>query len=214
MNDIKEIAAALCEFQKAMPVLKKTGQNFQKGTAATIGDVVTIAMKGCKYGLSFSQKVHHRVQPETGVTTCFVETIMMHGASGQWLSSGEYPITPAKPNDPASFGSAQTYAKKTSHAAVYDPPPDTPDGKTEVETPNLSLVDELANCKSHEDRLAAARRAFKTDTPAQRQPTIEEAKMLLNLTDAGDLMDLFNTMRPENQIIIEMFSKRKEGETV
>ena len=38
--------------------------------------------------------------------------------------------------------------------------------------------------------------------------------MLLNLTDAGDLMDLFNTMRPENQIIIEMFSKRKEGETV
>ena len=237
MNEIKEIAAALCEFQKAMPVLKKTGQNFQKGTAATIGDVVTIAMKGCKYGLSFSQKVHHRVQPETGVTDCFVETIMMH-TSGQWLSSGEYPITPAKPNDPASFGSAQTYAKKNSLAAVYgiadhndddvdwdlgeegikdddgDPPPDTPDGKTEVETPNLSLVDELANCKSHEDRLAAARRAFKTDTPAQRQPTIEEAKMLLNLTDAGDLMDLFNTMRPENQIIIEMFSKRKEGETV
>ena len=65
MNDIKEIAAALCEFQKVMPVLKKTGQNFTKGTAATIGDVVTIAMKGCKFGLSFSQKVHHRVQPDT-----------------------------------------------------------------------------------------------------------------------------------------------------
>lgn len=238
MNDIKEIAAALCEFQKVMPVLKKTGQNFQKGTAATIGDVVTIAIKGCKFGLSFSQKVHHRVQPETGVTTCFVETIMMHGASGQWLSSGEYPITPAKPNDPASFGSAQTYAKKNSLAAVYgiadhndddvdwdlgeegikdddgDPPPDRPDEKTEVETPILSLVDELARCRSHEGRLAAARRVLKTDTPAQRQPTIEEAKMLLNLTDADDLMSLFNTMRPENQSIIEMFGKRKEGETV
>ena len=238
MNDIKEIAAALCEFQKVMPVLKKTGQNFTKGTAATIGDVVTIAMKGCKFGLSFSQKVHHRVQPDTGVTTCFVETIMMHGASGQWLSSGEYPITPLKPSDPASFGSAQTYAKKNSLAAVYGiadhndddvdwdlgedgikdnvggSPLASPDEKTKVETPNLSLADELAICRGHEDRLAAARRVFKTDTPEQRQPTIEEAKMLLNLTDAGDLMDLFNTMRPENQIIIEMFSKRKEGETV
>ncbi len=237
MNEIKEIAAALCEFQKAMPVLKKTGQNFQKGTAATIGDVVTIAMKGCKYGLSFSQKVHHRVQPETGVTDCFVETIMMH-TSGQWLSSGEYPITPAKPNDPASFGSAQTYAKKNSLAAVYgiadhndddvdwdlgeegikddnDKPPKT-SGEARVEAlkkpvSNLPLDEQLAACRNHAERIVVAERFFNTGTPQQRQPTIDEAKLFLNLTEAGDLMSLFNTMRPENQIIIDMFTKRQEG---
>lgn len=237
MNDIKEIAAALCKFQKNMPVLKKTGQNFTKGTAATIGDVVTIAMKGSEFGLSFSQKVHHRVQPDTGVTTCFVETIMMH-TSGQWLSSGEYPITPAKPNDPASFGSAQTYAKKNSLQAVYgiadhndddvdwdlgeegikddnDEPPKT-SGEARVQAlkkpvSNLPLDEQLAACRNHAERIVVAERFFNTGTPQQRQPTIDEAKLFLNLTEAGDLMSLFNTMRPENQIIIDMFTKRQEG---
>ena len=225
MSEIKEIAAALAKFQEKMPVLKKTGQNFAKGTAATIGDIITIAKQGSAFGLSFSQRIDYERHEESGVITAFVESTMLHGESGQSLTSGRYLVTPAKPNDPASFGSAVTYAKKNSLQALYgiadhndddvdwdlgpkgivaedSPPPPTP-----------PLDAELAAAPDHEARLAIARRVFKTDTPGQRQPTMDEAKLFLNLTDEADLMELFNTMRPEDKTIIDMFGKKKR-ETV
>ena len=54
-EDIKEIAAALSKFQDAMPILRKTGTNFTKGKAATIGDIVSVAKQGSKFGLSYYQ---------------------------------------------------------------------------------------------------------------------------------------------------------------
>ena len=122
MDEIKEIAAALAKFQAQMPVLKKTGQNFAKGTAATIGDIVSVAKHGSEFGLSFSQRIDYERHEESGVITAFVESTMLHGESGQSLTSGRYLVTPAKPNDPASFGSAVTYAKKNSLQALYGIP--------------------------------------------------------------------------------------------
>lgn len=238
MSEIKEIAAALAKFQAQMPVLKKTGQNFAKGTAATIGDIVTVAKSGSEFGLSFSQRIDYERHEESGVITAFVESTMLHGESGQSLTSGRYLVTPAKPNDPASFGSAVTYAKKNSLQALYgiadhndddvdwdlgpkgivveDSPPPAPPAKQEPVAPasEMPLDAELAAAPDHEARLAIARRVFKTDTPDQRQPTMDEAKLFLNLTDKADLMELFNTMRPEDKTIIDMFGKRKKGETV
>ena len=239
MDEIKEIAAALAKFQEKMPVLKKTGQNFAKGTAATIGDIITIAKQGAAFGLSFSQRIDYERHEESGVITAFVESTMLHGDSGQSLTSGRYLVTPAKPNDPASFGSAVTYAKKNSLQALYgiadhndddvdwdlgpkgivaedSPPPAPPPPKQEpvAQASGLTLDRELAAAPDHEARLAIARRVFKTDTPGQRQPTVDEAKLFLNLTDKADLMELFNTMRPEDKTIIDMFGKRKKGETV
>lgn len=239
MSEIKEIAAALAKFQEKMPVLKKTGQNFAKGTAATIGDIITIAKQGSAFGLSFSQRIDYERHEESGVITAFVESTMLHGESGQILTSGRYLVTPAKPNDPASFGSAVTYAKKNSLQALYgiadhndddvdwdlgpkgivaedNPPPAPPPPKQEpvAQAPGLTLDRELAAAPNHKTRLLIARRVFKTDTPEQRQPSMEEAKLFLNLTDKDDLMELFNTMRPEGQPIIDMFGQRKKGETV
>ena len=241
MDEIKEIAAALAKFQEKMPVLKKTGQNFAKGTAATIGDIITIAKQGAAFGLSFSQRIDYERHEESGVITAFVESTMLHGDSGQSLTSGRYLVTPAKPNDPASFGSAVTYAKKNSLQALYGiadhndddvdwdlgpkgivaedsppPPPPAPPAKQEPVAPasEMPLDAELAAASNHEARLAIARRVFKTDAPDQRQPTMDEAKLFLNLTDKADLMELFNTMRPEDKTIIDMFGKRKKGETV
>ena len=242
MDEIKEIAAALAKFQAQMPVLKKTGQNFAKGTAATIGDIVTVAKSGSEFGLSFSQRIDYERHEESGVITAFVESTMLHGESGQSLTSGRYLVTPAKPNDPASFGSAVTYAKKNSLQALYGiadhndddvdwdlgpkgivveespppPPPPAPPAKQEPVAPasEMPLDAELAAAPDHEARLAIARRVFKTDTPGQRQPSMDEAKLFLNLTDKADLMELFNTMRPEDKTIIDMFGKRKKGETV
>ena len=244
MDEIKEIAAALAKFQEKMPVLKKTGQNFQKGTAATIGDIVTVAKGGAEFGLSFTQRIDYERHEESGVITAFVESTMLHGESGQSLTSGRFPITPVKPNDPASMGSAVTYAKKYSLQSLYGiadhndddvdwdsgskakagpppppPPPAPPPPRPRKEEPvapasEMPLDAELAAAPDHEARLAIARRVFKTDTPDQRQPTMDEAKLFLNLTDKADLMELFNTMRPEDKTIIDMFGKRKKGETV
>ena len=242
MDEIKEIAAALAKFQEKMPVLKKTGQNFAKGTAATIGDIITIAKQGAAFGLSFSQRIDYERHEDSGVITAFVESTMIHGESGQSLTSGRYLVTPAKPNDPASFGAAVTYAKKNSLQALYGiadhndddvdwdlgpkgivvedspppPPPPAPPAKQEPVAPpsEMPLDAELAAAPDHEARLAIARRVFKTNTPGQRQPTMDEAKLFLNLTDKADLMELFNTMRPEDKTIIDMFGKRKKGETV
>jgi len=112
-EDIKEIAAALSKFQQAMPILKKTGQNFTKGNAATIGDIVTVAKQGSQFGLSYTQRVDF-----IGDEPSFVESIIMH-TSGQSLSSGKYKVMPIKPNDPSSFGAAVTFAKKNSLMALY-----------------------------------------------------------------------------------------------
>ena len=242
MSDIKEIAAALAKFQAQMPVLKKTGQNFAKGTAATIGDIVTVAKSGSEFGLSFTQRIDYERHEESGVITTFVESTMLHGESGQSLTSGRYLVTPAKPNDPASIGSAVTYAKKNSLQALYGiadhndddvdwdlgpkgivvedspppPPPPAPPAEQEpvASASEMPLDAELAAAPDHEARLAIARRVFKTDTPGQRQPMMDEAALFLNLTGNADLMELFNTMRPEDKTIIDMFGKRKKGETV
>jgi len=237
MGEIKEIAAALAKFQAQMPVLKKTGQNFAKGTAATIGDIVSVAKHGSEFGLSFTQRIEWERHEESGVITTYVESTMLHGESGQTLTSGRYLVTPAKPNDPASFGSAVTYAKKNSLQALYgiadhnaddvdwdlgpkgivaedNPPPPPPKQEAVAEASGLTLDRELAAAPNHKTRLLIARRVFKTDTPDQRQPSMEEAKLFLNLTDKDDLMELFNTMRPEGQPIIDMFGQRKKGETV
>ena len=237
MGEIKEIAAALAKFQAQMPVLKKTGQNFAKGTAATIGDIVSVAKHGSEFGLSFTQRIDYERDEESGVITTYVESTMLHGESGQTLTSGRYLVTPAKPNDPASFGSAVTYAKKNSLQALYgiadhnaddvdwdlgpkgivaedNPPPPPPKQEAVAEASGLTLDRELAAAPNHKTRLLIARRVFKTDTPDQRQPSMEEAKLFLNLTDKDDLMELFNTMRPEGQPIIDMFGQRKKGETV
>lgn len=112
-EDIKEIAAALSKFQGIMPILRKTGTNFTKGKAATIGDIVSVAKQGSKFGLSYYQRVDF-----IGDEADYVESIMMH-TSGQTLSSGKYKVLAIKPNDPSSFGGAITFAKKNSLMALF-----------------------------------------------------------------------------------------------
>ena len=46
----------------------------------------------------------------------YLETILMH-ESGQWIS-GKYPLKPVKADDPQAMGSAMTYARRYSLAAI------------------------------------------------------------------------------------------------
>lgn len=113
--EIDQIAEALSQFQAQMPVLDKTGKNFTKGNAATIGDVVTVARRAAKYGLSFSQPVTKWVHVDRN-SEYFVRTILYH-KSGQWISGGELPIVVEKGGS-AAFGAALTYARKYSLQAT------------------------------------------------------------------------------------------------
>jgi hypothetical protein len=46
----------------------------------------------------------------------FLETVLTH-ESGEWIS-GKYPLKPVKPDDPQALGSAMTYARRYTLAAI------------------------------------------------------------------------------------------------
>jgi len=107
------ICAALAGFQAEMEPLRKTGRNFTKGAAATIGDIVSVARHGAKHGLSFYQPSKVMRGFDGKQNDHFLRTIVMH-KSGQWISAGWIPVVPNKPNDMAAIGGALTYARKYS----------------------------------------------------------------------------------------------------
>ncbi len=89
------ICAALAGFQAEMEPLRKTGRNFTKGAAATIGDIVSVARHGAKHGLSFYQPSKAMRGIDGKQTEYFLRTIVMH-KSGQWISAGWIPLCQTK----------------------------------------------------------------------------------------------------------------------
>ena len=200
MTDVKDLAAALTKFQAEMPVLRKTGRNFQKGSAATIGDIVSVARKGAAFGLSFTQKVSFEIEPESRIRTAFVESVMMHHPSGQSISSGQYPVDPMKPNDPAAFGAAVTYAKKNSLQALYG----IADHNDEDIDWDIVVQDDEPN-EAPKSSLQGAPSAGVSSPPAE---VPLEQELAAAKTEA-DLLALFNRVKPTDPTTIAMFSKRK-----
>ena len=197
-EDIKEIAAALSKFQDAMPILRKTGTNFTKGKAATIGDIVSIAKQGSKFGLSYTQRVDFQ---DNGAS--YVESIMMH-TSGQTLSSGKYIILAVKPNDPSSFAGAITFAKKNSLMALFG----IADHDGEDHDWNL---DEEGNLKP--EYQADPAQALKPATPTKtKKPesdlTLEQR--VLAVKDAAELTALWNDLKPSEEKDKQLFRQRAD----
>ena len=201
MSDIKDIATALALFQKEMPVLRKTGQNYQRGNAATIGDVVTIAKQGAKHGLSYVQKVS---RDEMGA---YLESVMMH-TSGQSLSSGLYPVIPEK-ESPSSFGAAVTFARKNSLMALFgiadhndddidwsldaegnhiaDPPKDDkPEGKGKITQPDSGQDDAgEKQTPSHSSSEAGVGQS-ETPTPDLHQEKVTALQIEIDASKTAD----------------------------
>ena len=57
----------------------------------------------------------------------FIETVLIHGDSGDWMSSSTEVIC-AKQNDPQSFGAAQTYARRFGLQSLVFIPAEDDDG--------------------------------------------------------------------------------------
>lgn len=197
-EDIKEIAAALSKFQEVMPVLRKTGKNFTKGNAATIGDIVSVAKQGSQFGLSYTQRVDF-----IGDEPDYVESIMMH-TSGQTLSSGKYKVMAIKPNDPSSFGGAVTFAKKNSLMALFG----IADHDGEDHDWNL---DEKGNLKpEHQADPAPAPKPATPPKTKKPESNLTLEQRVLAVKDAAELTALWNEVQPSEENDKLLFRQRAD----
>lgn len=112
------LAMAQAEFKPAIKDVKNT---FFKSNYADLANIVEASRTALtKHGLAVIQLMTH----ENGLI--FLKTILSH-KSGEYVS-GLYPIKPVK-DDPQGLGSAMTYARRYSYAAICGVVTDDDDGE-------------------------------------------------------------------------------------
>ena len=121
---IEILAKALNKVQKnILTALKGTENTFYKSKYADLTAVWEVARKPLTdNGFSVTQPT--RIDPNNG--TFFLDTILLH-ESGQWIK-GQYLIKPDK-ETPQGYGSAMTYARRYSFAAIVGVVTEDDDGE-------------------------------------------------------------------------------------
>ena len=111
--DINELSAALAKAQSEIAIACRNSENpFFRSRYADLAQVVTVSRPALsKNGLSVTHQIDY--QSDTGAN--ILCTTLLH-TSGQWIAS-KVKIMPAK-GDIQSFGSAITYLKRYSYAAL------------------------------------------------------------------------------------------------
>ena len=107
-TEIKNIANALCEFQRAVETIKKNETNpFFKSKYASLADILNVIRQPlADNGLSFVQFPKGRYG---------LETMLLH-TSGEYLSES-YEMEPTK-HDPQGAGSVITYQRRYALGAI------------------------------------------------------------------------------------------------
>lgn len=121
---LKELAAALAKAQSEIAGAKKDSNNpFFKSSYADLESVWSACREPLtKNGLSVSQLLG---SAEDGI---YLTTVLMH-ASGEFISD-RVKIPIAKPNDPQALGSATSYARRYTLAALVGIYQTDDDGET------------------------------------------------------------------------------------
>jgi len=111
-ESIKELAAALSQFQAAVAGAKKSSDNpYYKSKYADLATIwQTVRTPLTENGLSVSQ-----VSQPTEPGLIAIETVLMH-ESGEWISG--VIVMPLTKSDPQGAGSAITYARRYGLAAI------------------------------------------------------------------------------------------------
>jgi hypothetical protein len=122
-DSIKELATALAKAQGELPGAKKDANNtfFKSKYADLASTVEALRASFPKHGLSYVQAV---TTTERG-GGC--ETMLMH-SSGEWIRGSEPFDLPVNKADAQGFGSAITYARRYSLAAICGVAPEDDDG--------------------------------------------------------------------------------------
>lgn len=123
MDNMKQIAAALVEAQKAFgPALKTRSNPHLKSKYADLGACIEAVIDALnENGIMLTQPTISR---EDGV---LVETVFLH-ESGERYKAGELYL-PASKKDAQGFGSALTYARRYSLMAACGIAPEDDDGE-------------------------------------------------------------------------------------
>lgn len=130
--DIKDIATALCKVQTDLQAAIKDANNphFKSKYASleAVWDVIRAPLV-CN-GLSVVQPVRY----EQGFSGVIVQTILMHGPSGQWIAS-DVPIPTAKLT-PQEMGAAISYGRRYGLAALIGVTQEDDDAQAATTTMN------------------------------------------------------------------------------
>jgi hypothetical protein len=111
-ESIVELIKALMKVQVALkPAVRDKVNPFLKSKYADLSGVWDV----CRELLKENKLAVVQV---SGIDSngCYLETILTH-ESGEWIS-GKYPLRPVKPDDPQAMGSALTYARRYTLAAI------------------------------------------------------------------------------------------------
>lgn len=122
-ESIKEIAAALAKAQGAMGGASKDASNPHfKSKYASLASVVDAV----KAALSENGIAYYQTPMTSEKDECGVETMLMH-SSGEWILADPFYV-PVSKADAQGFGSALTYCRRYSLAAVCGVAPEDDDG--------------------------------------------------------------------------------------
>lgn len=149
---MKEIATALCKFQAEITNVPFDGTNphFKNRYATLAGIIDHIRPVMAKNGLSVSQLVNQSA----------VTTKLLH-VSGELLES-ETAILCAQPNNPQSYGSAVTYARRYALAGILGISADDDDDATEAAA-SAQKVQAQANQPASKNKPATAKFGAKSE---------------------------------------------------
>ena len=145
--EIKNIANALCEFQRAVETIKKNETNpFFKSKYASLADILNVIREPlANNGLSFVQFPKGKYG---------LDTMLLH-TSGEWLSES-YEMEPSK-HDPQGAGSVITYQRRYALGAILGLNIDVDDDANSASVPEkislsqLGYAEELVRKSTYDD---------------------------------------------------------------
>jgi hypothetical protein len=172
---IENLAAALGKFQaESHGVVKDAANPFFKSRYATLEAVIETARPGlAKAGLAFLQAPRGQV----GMTV-ELETMLMHGASGEWLRFAT--VMPLPKADPQGVGSAITYACRYALMASLGLPALDDDAEATRHQPEQKRTPEPSNAAPKgTENVSPQSRAIYVGNSIQRIADFESAAELL-----------------------------------
>ena len=166
-ESIVKLTVALLKAQKAMGGATKDAKNpFFKSNYADYGSVLEV-VKGPlnDHGIVVLQP--HTQDPNTG---SYVETVLIHADSGEYISSST-PVICAKQNDPQAMGSAITYARRYGLQSLLSIPSEDDDANsaTTFKGNPVAVMQKTATVQTPQTTTVNLVQA--TDTPVSTTPS-------------------------------------------
>lgn len=165
-DSITALAAALVKAQAEMPSIAKDATNpaFRSKFASLDGIVSTVRPVLAKHGLALVQGGAMPHTDENSAVKAFhVETMLVH-TSGEWLSNAV--LIPLGKQDPQGAGSALTYGRRYSLAALLSLATDEDDDANSAQPSNARPRNAAAPSRSTTSaKSSASRSSNPADTP-------------------------------------------------